>query len=177
MIGKFCLTIIIISLCAKSYGQQACGRTAVINNQPVLVDISSASKGEGLRPYLDKDAIAKSYLDQYQTNNLSPNQSAIIGSVAIGLVLGGATMPQRGNEGPLKAGTLIAAGLSLLAVNFLVVQGLEFKNENLLRKSIDEYNKRNRPKIYFLPYENRWSYFSGGKQREFGLIAGLQASF
>ena len=163
-----------------SYGREACGRAAIINNQPVLVDISSTSKGEGLRPYLNKDEVAKSYLDQYQEKVLSPNKSALIGTVAIGLIVSGLLLPSDKDLGPFKSQDLIITGFAALVINFLVAEQVRSKNENLLLKSIDEYNKRNRPRIYFLPYQsgNRWS--RSGEQgglKGLGLIAGLQLSF
>lgn len=174
MIRKFCLTSIIL-LSLESGAENTCGRTAIINNQEVLVDISFSNKGEGLRPYLNKDATAKSYLDQYQKQGLSQNKNAIIGSMAIGLLLGAAAIPDKSKLGPLDKQDLIATGISFLAINFLVAKTMDVKNENLLRRSIDEYNKRNNPKIYFLPYQNQW--FGLIKVKEFGLMAGLQASF
>ena len=176
MIGKFYLTLILL-LPALLHGEEACGRTAIINNQPVLVDISSSSKGEGLRPYLNKDIVAKKYLDEYQERTLSPGRFALIGSLAIGLVLGGVAIPPQSQIGPFKAKDLITTGVSIMAINFLVAQGVEFKNENLLRKSIDEYNKRNRPRIYFLPYSDRLRSTWRRGRGDFGLMAGLQTSF
>ena len=175
MIGKFCLTTVII-FSTISLAEETCGRTAIVNNQPILVDISSSSKGEGLRPYLSKDPAAESYLNKYQEKILSPNYSAIIGSAGLGLAIGGSLLPSDGHVGSLDGKDLITLGLSVLAINFLVVQGIEFKHEQLLQKSVDEYNKRNQPKIYFIPYSGQWPDAQTNKT-PFGLIAKLQTSF
>ena len=165
MIRKFCLPALFL-LSLEVGAEEFCGRTAIINNQEVLVDISSSSKGEGLRPYLAKDITAQSYLDQYQKQGLSQNKNVIVGSVGIGLILGGASLDSENRF------YQISIGLSLLALNVLIARSLEFENENLLRKSIDEYNKRNLPSIYFLPYQSH-----SGRQKGPGLIAGLQVPF
>ena len=74
----------------------------LINGQEVLVDISLSSKGEGLRPYLAKDAVAHNYLEQYQKTGFSQNKSALFGSAAIGLIAGGVLAPQDSRWGPFE---------------------------------------------------------------------------
>ena len=175
MIGKFYLTLSLLLLAAASRSQETCSRIAVINNQEVLVDISSSNKGEGLRPYLGRDPVAKDYLNQYQAKHLSPKRSAIIGSIAIGLMLGSEFSSSDSESGLLSKNALLTAGLSLLGINLLVSQTIEFENENLLLKSIYEYNKRNHPKIYFSPHEDRWT--QSGRKGGFWPMLGLKASF
>jgi hypothetical protein len=48
---------------------------------------------------------------------------------------------------------LITGGTAIL-VNFLVARTLEMANEANLVRAIEEYNKRNLPKIYFTPESN-----------------------
>jgi hypothetical protein len=38
-----------------------------------------------------------------------------------------------------------------MIINFLVAKTMETSNEQNLRKAIEEYNKRNLPKIYYNP--------------------------
>jgi hypothetical protein len=42
-----------------------------------------------------------------------------------------------------------------MLLNFFVAKTLEITNEENLNRAIEEYNKRNLPKIYFSPEENR----------------------
>ncbi|MCY4643077.1 MAG: hypothetical protein OXB88_00500 [Bacteriovoracales bacterium] len=180
MIRKFCLIILVwlfLSILSV-FSAETCGRTAIINNQEVLMDISSSSKGEGLRPFLERDAVAKSYLDRYQEEGFSRNRNAVVGTLGVTLLLGAVLTTEEGRWGPFREQELIAGGLSLLFVNFLLAKGIEARNENLLRRSIDEYNKRNRPKIYFLPGQNRRSPSSAFDMKlKLGPMVGWRTSF
>jgi len=49
----------------------------------------------------------------------------------------------------------LITGASIILVNFLVARTMEFTNEVNLNRAVEEYNKRNLPKIYFSPEENR----------------------
>ena len=60
MLKQFILSLLFFNLSALA--SESCSRTATINYQEVLVDSASSLKGEGLRPYLAKDAEALSYL-------------------------------------------------------------------------------------------------------------------
>lgn len=172
MIRKFCL-ITSLSTALLGFTQDACRRTALINNQEILVDTSSINKGSGLKPYLDKDAEAKNYLNAYQKTRLSRNQNAVIGTLGLGVMLSGVALAKKH---PLEKRSLLTLGVSLLIANFLVAQAIRLKNESLLAKSIREYNKRNYPKIYFVPDSSQLSPFHQ-KGTEFGLMAELQISF
>ena len=127
------------------------------------MDISASSKGEGLRPFLAKDPVAESYLNHYQERSLSHHRNAIIGTLGVGLLIGSYIALRNKKVPPPEGRALALGGVSLLVLNVLVAQSIEFGNEKLLRKSIDEYNKRNRPKIYFLPERQRRSFSEGSR--------------
>jgi hypothetical protein len=63
---------------------------------------------------------------------------------------------------------LIVGGISMIAVSYLVSRTNQYKNEYLLQKSVDEYNKRNTPKIYLTPLDT---------QKGMGLGVGMSKEF
>ena len=66
---------------------ETCSRIATINFQEVLVDTNSTDKGEGLRFHLEKDPIAKEYLNLYQKNSAITWPTALIGTTGTGILL------------------------------------------------------------------------------------------
>ena len=122
-----------------------CSRVALINYQEVLVDTNSNQKGEGLRYHLEKDSIAKSYLDSYQSGTEIRWQNTILGTLGTALILSGLLT----NSSSDNNQRLIIGGATILSVNYLIARTLENQNESNLIKSIEEYNKRNLPRIYF----------------------------
>ena len=124
---------------------------AIINYQEVLVDTNSTEKGEGLRYHLDKDPLAKKYLDLYQDTSKIRWQNAALGTIGTGLII--SSFISNTNDENKKS--LIIGGVSLLLINFMVARTLEYANEANLQNAIDEYNKRNLPKIYFLQTKNK----------------------
>lgn len=125
-----------------------CSRIAIINYQEVLVDTNSTQKGEGLRYYLEKDPIARMYLERYQKGTEIKWQNAIIGSMGTALILAGlvTNMPNDNKR------SFLIGGASLIAINFLVAKTIEHNNEKNLLKAIERYNKHNLPHIYFNPF-------------------------
>jgi len=142
---KKLLIIFIFAITSTSWSQETCSRIAIINYQEVLVDTNSTQKGEGLRFHLEKDKIAKSYLNKYQEGTTIRWENAAMGTVATGLVLSGFMSNSQGNS--KKA--LLISGVALFFVNFLFARTLENANEKNLHKAIEEYNKRNLPRIHF----------------------------
>ncbi|MBF0362266.1 MAG: hypothetical protein HQK49_14720 [Oligoflexia bacterium] len=132
-----------------------CGRTAIINYQEVLIDTSTTKRGDGLRYYLEKDATAKKILDEYQQKNLPKWYNAAVGTVGTTMIFFGIGRigPFRDAD-PVTRKTLAYSGISILVLNYLLVKTLEYSNERILLRSIEEYNKRNLPKIYFSPYQS-----------------------
>jgi len=144
-------TIFTVILFLTSFGLQAietCSRVAVINYQEVLIDSNSSEKGEGLRYHLEKDPIAKMHLDTYQKNSRMVWPSAIIGSAGTGLILYGFF-----NSNSEDRRIFLISGGATLLVNYLIARTLEVTNEVNLNNAIEEYNKRNLPKIFFNPEE------------------------
>lgn len=130
---------------------EACSRIALVNYQEILVDSSASRPGEGLRFYLEKDQTAKQLLDEYQDRSKPSWKSAAISTTGTLMILGG--FLSSGNATGLGSrNTLLAGGASILILNYLYSRASQYKNESLLKRSVDEYNKRNLPKIYFSPY-------------------------
>ena len=143
------IALAIATLCVmgKSYAVETCSRIAVINYQEVLVDTNSTEKGEGLRFHLEKDKTAKSYLDAYQKGTQIKWQNAVLGTAGTSMMLAGILT----NNDSERKQTLLIGGATFMILNFLVARTLEASNEQNLIKAIEEYNKRNLPKIYFNP--------------------------
>ncbi|MGZ3788343.1 MAG: hypothetical protein ACXVLQ_07450 [Bacteriovorax sp.] len=129
---------------------ETCSRIAIINFQEVLVDSNASEKGEGLRYYLEKDPVAKEYLDSYQKNSGIRWPNAFLGTAGTGLLLFG-FFTSNSQDRQIY---LISGGATIL-VNFFIARTLEVTNEANLNRAIEEYNKRNLPKIYFNPETNR----------------------
>jgi hypothetical protein len=146
---KYSIFIWVLLSSTSLWAEETCSRVAVVNYQEVLVDTNSTEKGEGLRYYLDKDVVAKSYLNRYQKGTKIKWYSAVAGSLGTGMMLGG--LLTNSNTNNKKA--LLLGGAGVILINFLVSRTLENANENNLLKAVEEYNKRNLPRIYFSPEE------------------------
>lgn len=131
----------------SGFAQETCSRVAIINYQEVLVDTNSTQKGEGLRYHLEKDEGAKDYLDKYQDGTKIRWQNAALGTLGTTMLIGGLINK---NEG-LGKSSLAIGGVALIVVNFLMAKTYEKSNEKNLTRAIEEYNKRNLPRIYFGP--------------------------
>lgn len=141
---KYFFFITLILLNNTLHAAQTCSRTAIINYQEVLVDSNNSEKGEGLRFHLEKDPIAKEYLDKYQAGTGVKWQTAVLGTAGTGLLIAGVV-----NSDSDTQKVLLISGAATLFVNFLLARTLEFNNEKNLIRAIDEYNQRNLPKIFF----------------------------
>lgn len=135
---------------SSAYSLETCSRIAIINYQEVLVDANTSEKGEGLRYHLEKDPIALEHLNVYQKNSSLKWPSAILGTAGTGMLLFGLLASNSEDNR-----TFIIAGASTILVNFLMSRTVEMANESNLEEAILEYNKRNLPKIFFNPEENR----------------------
>jgi hypothetical protein len=131
---------------------ETCSRVAIINYQEVLVDSNASEKGEGLRYHLEKDPVAKEYLDSYQKNSAIRWPNALLGTAGTGLMLLGLFSSDSQDRQ-----IYLISGTATILVNFLIARTLEVTNEANLNHAIEEYNKRNLPKIYFNPDGNRES--------------------
>jgi hypothetical protein len=147
------LTILLMSAVPyMAHSAQICSRVALINYQEVLVDVSNNKRGEGLRYYLEKDEVSKDLLDTYQENNRPSWTGAAMSTFGSAMILGGALRTSGGeNELLTNRNFLIFGGATLLAVSYLISKTNQYNNEYLLNKSIEEYNKRNTPRIFFSP--------------------------
>lgn len=164
------LTVLILfALVGETFAAETCSRVATINYQEVLVDVSSNNRGEGLRYYLEKDQISKSLLDEYQENNRPSWKTAALSTFGTAMILGGILRTGSGeDESFTNRNVLIVGGISMIAISYLVSRTSQYKNEYLLQKSVDEYNKRNTPKIYLTPLDT---------QKGMGLGVGMSKEF
>jgi hypothetical protein len=149
---KLSLLILSATLAFPLWGAETCSRVATINYQEVLVDVSSSNQGEGLRYYLEKDQIAKELLNAYQDNNRPTWKSAAMSTLGSAMILGGFLRTNEGdNETLTSRNFLLFGGATLIGVSYLISKTNQVNNEYLLLKSVEEYNKRNTPRIYFSP--------------------------
>ena len=138
--------IIVILILVQSYvicANELCSRVANVNYQEILVDLSNNQKGEGLKYYLNQDTVAKSYFKQYQLNSNKKWYNAVLGSLGTVTILAAATTSDKNDRQ-----NLLISGAVIFAVNYLTAKTMQYANERYLTKSIEEYNKRNLPKIY-----------------------------
>jgi len=166
------LTVLLLSLLIINNPTQAaeiCSRVATINYQEVLVDVSSNNRGEGLRYFLEKDPVSKGLLDEYQKNNRSTWKSAALSTLGTTMILGGLLRSGEGeNEEFTSRRNLLTGGVVMITVSYLISKTNQVNNEYLLSKSINEYNKRNTPRIYLSPV---------GNKNNIGLGAGVSQEF
>lgn len=147
---KILTILFLFGLSVNTQAAETCSRVAIINYQEVLVDTNSTQKGEGLRFHLEKDTTALSYLDKYQEGTQIKWHNAILGTTGTTLILTALIS----NASDNNRQSLIIGGASLILINFLVARTLEITNEANLLKAVEEYNKRNLPRIYFGPGNN-----------------------
>lgn len=134
------------------WAEETCSRVATINYQEVLVDVSSYNRGEGLRYYLQKDQVAKELLDEYQVNNRPTWKNAATSTLGTAMILAGLLRTNDGeNETLTGRNFLVFGGITLIGVSYLITKTNQYNNEYLLLKSVEEYNKRNTPRIILAP--------------------------
>ncbi len=141
----FLFTFILLS--SGLYASDTCSRVAIINNQEILIDSNSNEKGEGLRFHLEKDPIAKEYLEKYQDGTKLRIENTIMGSLGTGMLISSIMVDSESKSRQ----TLLIGGATMMILNFLIARTTSSTNEGNLRRAIEEYNKRNLPKIYFDP--------------------------
>lgn len=147
----FLITTLVHLSCLSA--TETCSRIATINYQEVLVDANSTDKGEGLRFHLEKDPLAKEYLNLYQKNSAVKWPTAVLGTTGTAVILMGFF-----SRNSADREIYLITGASLILVNFLIARTVEVNNETNLTRAIDEYNKRNLPKIYFNPENPRGNF-------------------
>ncbi len=161
---KWFSIVISFLLLTPSFGNETCSRVATINYQQVLVDAGANKKGEGLRFYLEKDPVSKDLLDKYQQKNKPTLFSAASSTVGSFLILGGLLQASK-ISGDQNSEALMYSGSLLIALSYLTSKTLQYNNEKILQEAVDQYNKRNSPRIYFSPYKDN----NGGSGAAFGL--------
>lgn len=150
---KFLLLFFPLFFIASSFADSTCSRTATVNYQEILVDAGSRKLGEGLRFYLEKDPESLSLLNEYQKKSKPSLWNAGASTVGSLMVLGGVL--QSGNQNGLgDRATLIGGGALLITLSYLISKTVKRNNEKYLNLAIDQYNKRNSPRIYFSPFRD-----------------------
>lgn len=151
-----------------AYGDSTCSRVATINYQEVLVDAGTGKMGEGLRFYLEKDPESLALLNEYQTKNKPTPWTAAASTVGSLMLLSG--LLQSTQQSVLgDKNTLISGGVVLVTLSYLMSKTVKLNNEKYLNLAIDQYNKRNNPRIYFSPFRDD----NGASGVGFGLQKGF----
>lgn len=145
------LVILTLLLSITAFGNETCSRIAVINYQEILVDAGSSKKGEGLRYYLEKDPISNKLLNKYQKENKPSTWGAAASTFGSLLIFSG-LLQTNDNEGFANRDSLLYTGGILIGISYLTSKTLQYNNEEYLKQAVDQYNKRNSPKIFFSPY-------------------------
>ena len=156
----------------NTQANESCSRIAIINHQEVLVDSSSSQKGDGLKYYLMKDDQAAGYFKTYQKNNQPNLTTPLVTSAGMAMVIGGIVASNQDGTFINKK-TLIGSGLTLLIVNYFISKTNQFRNEKNLQRAVEEYNKRQTPKIYFSPFADGET----GQSQNLGVNIGLSQRF
>ena len=136
--------------------QGGCGRTVFIGHKEILLDTGSKQKGEGLRSYLAKDSKALHYLNLYQKGHATGPLNTFFAALAPSLFLAGFMVDSNSRQQK----TLYTWGAVLILANFLISKTLQSANEGHLERAIEEYNKRQVPKIRYGggPLQKRFSF-------------------
>jgi hypothetical protein len=166
---KSVLLLLLLLAGPRAHAVESCGRTAVVNYQEVLVDASSSNRGEGLRYYLQKDPVSKKLLDDYQDNNRPRWQTAALSTAGTALVVASLLRGGGDNDGLMGQKAMLVGGATMVAVGYLISRTKQYNNEERLERAVEEYNKRNSPRIFFSadPASRGRSGFGLGAQQEF----------
>lgn len=132
---------------------ETCSRVARVNYQELLVDSGESKRGEGLRFYLDKDPVSKKLLDEYQEKSKPTLLGASASTVGSLLIITGLIKTGESDNSD-NTNRFFLSGATLIALSYLTSKTLQYQNESLLNQAIIEYNKRNKPTIYFSPYKD-----------------------
>lgn len=163
------LTISIRNLAAN----ETCSRTAIINYQEVQVDTSSTRKGEGLRFYLSRDKVAESLLNKYQDRSSPKWYTTALSTFGTAMIIAGLLQSGKDRtEGFSRKEAFYIGGATTIAVSYLITKTFEINNEKYLQMSIEEYNRRNLPRIFFSPYNS-----SIKGKKKLGIGAGFSKEF
>ena len=165
---KIFTIIFLFLLSSNIFADSTCSRAATVNYQEVLVDAGTGKMGEGLRFYLEKDPESLTLLDEYQKKNKPTPWTAGASTIGSLMIFGG--LLQSGNQSTFgNKNTLFTGGAILVTLSYLMTKTVKLNNEKYLNLAIDQYNKRNSPRIYFSPYKdnNGESGVGFGLQKEF----------
>ena len=148
------ILLILLNYSVTSSANEGCNRIAIVNYKEVSVDSGSNDKGEGLRFYLERDKDALELLNHYQENAKPSEISTTASTIGSSMILLGILRPNDGGEGLSNRNSLVFGGLFLASMSFIITKTLQYNNETILQSAIEQYNKRNTPRIYFSPFKN-----------------------
>lgn len=162
--------LIVILLLLPSFGlaSESCNRIAVVNYREIPVDTGN-TPGEGLRYFLEKDPVSEELLNQYQEEMQQPKWSTIMSSTGSFMLLGSLLQTNDKAEGVQNKNTLLFGGALLVTLSFILTKTLQYNAQETLQNAVDQYNKRNSPRIYFSPY--------GRNNERPGVTIGVQQEF
>ncbi len=146
-------TLFIFLFSFNTFAIETCSRVAQVNYQQLLVDAGEHKKGEGLRFYLEKDPESEKLLNEYQEKSKPTILGASASTLGSLLILSGLIKTGE-NENSANTNRFLLAGSALIATSYLISKTIQFQNEKILEKAVNEYNKRNKPLIYFSPYQD-----------------------
>ena len=147
---KHILILIILLIQSTAFSAETCSRIAVVNKQEVLVDPSSNSPGEGLKSFLEKDQEANQIFAEYQEGYRPSWKKSFLSTIGAASILTGLFV-SNDNSGFFNKSNLFITGGALILTGYFINLSFEYANEKKFTKAINEYNKRNEPKIYLLP--------------------------
>lgn len=143
--------LILLTLQSSLFASEICSRVATVNYQEVLVDAGASARGEGLRFYLEKDQRAAALFREYQENASPDWKSTALSTLGGSMMIFGLTRTTDGG-GLFTRNSLVLSGATVIALSYLITKTLQYNNEYKLQRAVEEYNKRNRPLIYFSPF-------------------------
>ena len=88
--------------------------------------------------------------DEYQEKSKPTILGASASTLGSLLILSGLIKTGE-NENSANTNRFLLAGSALIATSYLISKTIQFQNEKILEKAVNEYNKRNDPKILITP--------------------------
>ena len=131
----------------QAFAEDTCSRVATINHQEILIDANSQQKGENLRYYLERDPVALSFLDKYKSEGDVKWYNALLGTTGTAMIVAGII----NDDDRSQRNFFLISGVSTLLINYFITRTADTANEKNLIRAIEEYNKRNLPRIEFRP--------------------------
>ncbi len=137
---------------------ETCSRKAIINYQEVLVDTSTNKRGEGLRYFLSKNKESERLLNEYQNLSKPSLRKALLSTLGSTMLLSGLLLTNDNENNFLNKTTLTVGGAFVIVLSYLTTKTIQYKNEAVLERAVQNYNQNEKPTIYFSPYIDSQGY-------------------